>query len=267
MTIVFDVISNLRALNLPRISKVEPVVGLLVLEPILDGLPKHAVLVADAVSPCRQVESGHRVKKASSQAAETAVSQRSIALLLHDGLQIVAHLMHGLRELVLDFQVVKSVVHGAPHQKLHGHVVHTLRILLLEILLGVVPRLDQTVAQAVGAGLVGLKVVKLVARARQGVLHMIHNAFLNAEHIVADIGVHECVKQVLLGVGGDCGEIGSGADGLVAGGGAEDGGEAVFDVVNVFRVGDLGAAGVGDVKHVLHVAGAGVVVHDGLGDI
>mmetsp|Transcript_40127 Transcript_40127/g.103876 ORF Transcript_40127/g.103876 Transcript_40127/m.103876 type:complete len:708 (-) Transcript_40127:720-2843(-) len=194
VAVVLDVVGDLRALDLPRVAEVEPVVRLLVLEAVLDGLPEHAVLVADTVAPGGQVESGHGVQKARCQAAQTAIAKRGVALLLHDGLQVVAHLMHGLRELVLHLQVVQRVVHGAPHQELHGHVVHALWVLLLEVLLCVVPRLDQSVAQAVSARLVGLKVIKLVAGARQSVFHMIDDALLDAEDVVADVGVHERVQ-------------------------------------------------------------------------
>ena len=59
------------------------------LEPVHDGLPEHAVLVPDAVPPGGQVQPGHGVQKARGQAAQAAVAQRRVALLLRQGLEVV----------------------------------------------------------------------------------------------------------------------------------------------------------------------------------
>mmetsp|Transcript_33650 Transcript_33650/g.95176 ORF Transcript_33650/g.95176 Transcript_33650/m.95176 type:complete len:217 (+) Transcript_33650:2326-2976(+) len=171
--------------------------------------------------------------------------------------------MQGLGELLLHVKVVQSIVHGAAHEKLHRHVVHPLWVLLLEVLLRVVPGLDETVPQAVRTGLVGLKVVKLVAAAGEGVLHMVYDALLNAQHIVADVGVHESVEQVLLGVDGDSGEVGALALRLRAKGG-EDGGEAGLEVRHLLRRVHLAARSGGDVEDIADGAGLRLGVNVGL---
>lgn len=47
------------------------------------------------------------------------------------------------------------------------------------ILLGVVPRLDQSVAHRVRSSLEGAEVIEIEAGAGKGVLHMVYNGSLN----------------------------------------------------------------------------------------
>mmetsp|Transcript_1099 Transcript_1099/g.3058 ORF Transcript_1099/g.3058 Transcript_1099/m.3058 type:complete len:928 (+) Transcript_1099:706-3489(+) len=191
VAVELDGVRHDQALNLPRVAEREPVVGLLVLEAVEDVLLEHAVLVADAVAPGGQVERGHGVQEAGRQAAQAAVAQRGVALLLADRLQVVAHLAQRLSVRLSHVQVVQRVEQRAAHEEFHGQVVHALGVLLLEVGLGVVPGLHQAVAQAQGGGLVALKVIKAVARARHGVLHVTNDALLDAEHIILLVGVHE----------------------------------------------------------------------------
>lgn len=81
VAIVLDRIRHIEPLNLPRVAKQQPVVRLLVLEPRLDALAEHSVLVPDAVAPRGQVGGGHGVEEASCQAAEAAVAERRVSLL------------------------------------------------------------------------------------------------------------------------------------------------------------------------------------------
>lgn len=59
----------------------------------------------------------------------------------------------------------------------------------LEVCLCVVPLLHQSVAKTQGCGLVALKIVKAVAAAGHGILHMAHNVLLDAEHVILLVGV------------------------------------------------------------------------------
>ena len=61
----------------------QPSVWELNLNTVLDPLLEHAMLVANAIAPSGQIESGHRVQEASGQAAKTTVSECSIFLLLN----------------------------------------------------------------------------------------------------------------------------------------------------------------------------------------
>ena len=71
-----------RAGDLPGVRAAEPVVRLLVLPAVLDRLPEDAVFVAQAVAHGRQLQRGHRVEEAGRQAAEPAVAQAGVGLLL-----------------------------------------------------------------------------------------------------------------------------------------------------------------------------------------
>lgn len=62
----------------------------------------------------------------------------------------------------------------------------------LEVGLCVVPHLDEAVPQREGCSLVALKVVELVPGARQRVLNMVDNAFLDGEHVI--LAVRVCVR-------------------------------------------------------------------------
>ena len=59
----------------------------------------------------------------------------------------------------------------------------------LEVGLRVVPGLNEAVPQGVRGGHVSLLVIKLVAAPRHRVLHMVHDALLDAQHIVLDVRV------------------------------------------------------------------------------
>ena len=70
MPVELDRVAHVEPLDLPGVAEVEPVVGLLVLEAVDDRLAEHAVLVADAVAPGREVEGGHGVEEAGGEAAQ-----------------------------------------------------------------------------------------------------------------------------------------------------------------------------------------------------
>mmetsp|Transcript_6587 Transcript_6587/g.16993 ORF Transcript_6587/g.16993 Transcript_6587/m.16993 type:complete len:433 (-) Transcript_6587:446-1744(-) len=189
-------VGHMGPLDLPRVSEGEPVVRLLLLEAVRDHLAEHAVLVADAVAPGGQVEGGHGVEKAGGEPAQAAVTQRRVALRLLHLLQLVAEAVQGLLVRHHHAQVVKGVQKRAAHQKLHGEVVHPLRILVPDPGLRVVPPLDQAVPQRVRRREEGLPVVELVPAPRQSELHVVNNALLHRKHVVLQIGVEQRVEQV-----------------------------------------------------------------------
>ena len=74
MAIKLDGVSNVESLDLPGVPEHEPVVGLLMLESVLDVLPEHPVLVPDTISPCWKIEGGHGIQEACGQPAQPPVS-------------------------------------------------------------------------------------------------------------------------------------------------------------------------------------------------
>mmetsp|Transcript_12733 Transcript_12733/g.53542 ORF Transcript_12733/g.53542 Transcript_12733/m.53542 type:complete len:680 (+) Transcript_12733:784-2823(+) len=208
-------VAHAHALDLPGVPEGEPVVGALVLEAVGDELLEHAVLVADAVAPRGQVERRHRIEEARGQAAQAAVAQRGVVLLLDDGLQVVAELRERLLVLRLEAEVRDDVEQRAAHQELHRKVVHALRVRGVEVRLRVVPALHQAVAHAVRDRLVRLAVVELVPAAGHRVLHVVDDRLLQGQHVRLEVRVHqreEQLRAVLLLIVQAC-AVGHGAGG------------------------------------------------------
>src|SRR5882724_5574674 len=79
--------------DLPRIGAKKPVVRLLVLPTVLDGLPEHSVLVPEPVPHRRQAHGGHRIEKARGQTPEPAISQPGVGFLLEHAQPIPGRLL------------------------------------------------------------------------------------------------------------------------------------------------------------------------------
>ena len=107
-------------------------------------------------------------------------------------------------------QIVERICQRPAHQELHRQVIDALRVRVLEVHVGVVPRLDQPVAQRVASGQVGLEVVERVAPARERVLDVLDDRLLDREDVGLGVGVHQVGQELLLG------RLGRGAAGAVA---------------------------------------------------
>ena len=87
---------NLRILGTAQFKGVavfQPVVGNLHLITVLNLLLEHAVTVTDTTAVCRVSQGCKRVQEAGSQSPQSAVSQRSIRLLIFHGVQIQPQLL------------------------------------------------------------------------------------------------------------------------------------------------------------------------------
>jgi hypothetical protein len=80
--------------------------------PTHTDLSEHAVAVADAVAPCRQVEGGHGVQEAGCQATQASIAQCCIPLLLCNRLKVVPQLTQRLCEQ-------SSATHRQQHTYIH----------------------------------------------------------------------------------------------------------------------------------------------------
>lgn len=89
VSVVLDGVEHVQALDLPGVAVVEPVIRLLSLEAVRDGLPEHPVLVPDPVPPGREIQRGHGVQEARGEAAQSAVAEGGVPLLLHQVLKLV----------------------------------------------------------------------------------------------------------------------------------------------------------------------------------
>ena len=76
-----NLIVDVMSLNLPRIAKVEPVIGVLNLQmersevsylpAVLDVLLKNTIIVTNTITPSRKTHGGERVQKAGGKTAQT----------------------------------------------------------------------------------------------------------------------------------------------------------------------------------------------------
>ncbi len=71
-----------RAGDLPGIGVAQPVVGAFLLPAIDDGLPKHAVLVAQTVPRGRKLHGGHRIEVTRRKPSQASVPQARVRFLL-----------------------------------------------------------------------------------------------------------------------------------------------------------------------------------------
>ena len=131
----------LRAGNFPRVRLAQPVVRLLVLPTVLDGLLEDPVFVPEPVAHGRQLHRGHRVDEAGRQPPQPAVPQPCVGLLLEHAQPIEAFLRDDALHLVIEPQVHDVVGQRAPKEELHGQVVDAFGILALVRLLGPQPAL------------------------------------------------------------------------------------------------------------------------------
>mmetsp|Transcript_14070 Transcript_14070/g.37782 ORF Transcript_14070/g.37782 Transcript_14070/m.37782 type:complete len:205 (-) Transcript_14070:153-767(-) len=176
----------------------EPVVWHLDLVAVLiDLLEKHAVLVANAIAPARVVASGERVHKAGCEAAETSVAKTRVALYLTDVFELVSQSEKRLFKVAFDAHIHERILEVATHEKLKREVVHALDVTLGEVLLSVVPRLEQTIAHRECRRLVRAVSVKVVARARQRVLDVVHDLTLDGLGLARQVLRHKRRKQLV----------------------------------------------------------------------
>src|SRR4029434_3246790 len=75
----------LRSGDLPGIGPPQPVIGLLLLPAVPDGLPEDSVLVPEAVAHGRQLQGGHRVYEAGREPPEATVAEAGVGLLFEQG--------------------------------------------------------------------------------------------------------------------------------------------------------------------------------------
>jgi hypothetical protein len=140
------------ALDEPRRAAVEPVVGLLVLEAVDEGLTEEAVLVVDAVAEAGIVQRGQRIEEARRQPPEAAVAEGRVMLERLQLLEVDAQLGHDAFRVVVEAEVGEVVPEGPAHEELHGKVVEALRVLLAVAALALAHGVEGGTADGHGEG-------------------------------------------------------------------------------------------------------------------
>mmetsp|Transcript_36390 Transcript_36390/g.74689 ORF Transcript_36390/g.74689 Transcript_36390/m.74689 type:complete len:855 (+) Transcript_36390:63-2627(+) len=193
-------VADVETLDLPGVALGEPCVGKLNLVAILEALLEHTVLIADAVTPRGEVERRHRVKEASSQAAETSVSKRSVLLLFNKILELVADLLKRLLVGLGEVEVHECVQKGATHQELERQVINPLGVFLQIVGLGVAEGLNQIIPERQSNSLVRRLIIEVVPIGREGVLGMMNYRLLDGSLVRGFVGVGERPDLLLCGI-------------------------------------------------------------------
>ena len=145
-----------RTNDLPRVGAAKPVVRLLVLPAVLDGLLEHSVFVAEAIPHRRQLHRGHRVEKTRRQTPEAAISQPGVGFLLEQAEPIERRLLDRFTHEGAEQQIGDVVGQRTADQEFHREVVDALRIFALVGLLRADPSLREDVSHGARERLVAL---------------------------------------------------------------------------------------------------------------
>ena len=148
-----DQLCIIGVLHLEGIAVLEPVIGNLDLEAVIDLLLEHTVLVADSAADRRITERRERIEEARGQTSETAVAERCIGLFVLYGIKVKAVLVEHFGHNLVSLHVNEDIAQGTSHQELHGHVVNSLCLLLAHSLMGSNPVIDDVFLHGVADAL------------------------------------------------------------------------------------------------------------------
>ena len=128
-----------RPFDFPRISILEPVVGLLHLLAVDDLLAEDAVVVANAVAHGSEVERGHRIEIACCETSQTSIAKACIHLKIAQGVPVDAVGAQSVAAKLISFEVYDVVAEQTTDEEFKRKVIYVLGILLAVLGLGVHP--------------------------------------------------------------------------------------------------------------------------------
>ena len=123
----FHVERNVRPHDLPWIAEPQPLVREFHLPPVADRLVEDAELVADAVADGRDAETGERIHVARGQAAQPAVAEAGLLLLVEQVAEVLPDARQGLLRRAPDVEIDEAVAQVRPDQKFSGEIRDQLR--------------------------------------------------------------------------------------------------------------------------------------------
>lgn len=123
----------------------QPIVRNLDLGPVFYDLTEDSVLIPDTIAPGRVIEGRQGIQEASSQSAQTSVTQSWVDLLVGNPFERVAQISQGLFVLILQIKIDKSVAKTSANQKLQRQVVDFLFARTVEHPVAVVETLNESV--------------------------------------------------------------------------------------------------------------------------
>ena len=118
-TVELDLNGFIESDDLPRIGPSKPVVRLLVLPAVANGLAEDAVLVAQSVTHAGQGVRRHRIEKTGSQPPKPAIAQSGVRFLFDDFQWVeLVQLLKMLQDR-LEPEIGNIIREGSPHQVFH----------------------------------------------------------------------------------------------------------------------------------------------------
>ena len=157
-----DRVNHLGTFELPRVTEVQPVLGLLLLPAIDHGLTEQAMLVTNTVTMGRDTEGRHALHEAGGQTTEAAVAQRSIRFEQANALQVHAQLSQCFTSDVQQAKVAQAVIEQSTDQELERQVVNPFLAFAVNLSSVVHPMLDHMVAGGQGDGFEPVMVKRVI---------------------------------------------------------------------------------------------------------
>ena len=179
----------------PDAAAGQPGVGQLGLPAVHQLLAEQAVLVPQGVAHGRVALGGQAVHKAGGQAAQAAVAQARVGLLLVEVIQLDAVVRQGLAEVLLQAQVAQVVAQGTPQQELHAQVVNLLGAGFLRVLHKLGAALGQQLPHDEGACLVVLLIGGVFQGDSEGVGQPVADGLFNLlhAHCIIHLNTSKCI--------------------------------------------------------------------------
>ena len=132
----FNLFGILRSSKLKGITVHQPVIRYLYLVAVPDFLLKHTVAVPDTAAVSCISQSRKGIQKAGSKTSQTSVSKGRIRFLIFDYIQVKTQLIHCLLHWLISLQINDIIAKSTSHQKFHGQIIHSLRILFIIFFMG-----------------------------------------------------------------------------------------------------------------------------------
>ncbi len=184
-----DLVDHFRTFELPRVTEVQPVLGLLLLPAVDDCLTKQAMLITNAVTVTCDAQRRHAFHKACGQPTETTVAQRRIGFQRTNVFQIDLQVLECFSGDFQNAQIAQAVEHQAPDQEFERQVIHALFFLSIDVTRVVHPLFGHFVAGRQGDCHEPVMVERMVGILADGILEFGEHSFTKGCHFsVTNVG-------------------------------------------------------------------------------
>ena len=112
-----DGVGNFGARKLPRIGESQPVLWIFVLPAILDRLAEQAMIVADAIAICSDLQCRHAFHEAGRKPSQAAIAERGIRLHFGKLVEIDIEAGQSFADLIREAKIGQRVHKKTPDQE------------------------------------------------------------------------------------------------------------------------------------------------------